>query len=237
VRQRWHALLARYIAGEPLAYLTGIQPFMRFNLKTTPAAAIPRPLTEAWLAAAIDYLKRQQLVTARSWLVDVGTGTGAIALSLARAFPRAKVVALEKDSATLNLARRNFSRYPSANLKLVKSDLLAALPKSPPPSRLFWFANLPYLPTRAYLENPSLRFEPRAALEGGRDGRKVLRAFFAQLTERTALRVKTVFICCEHAPTQKTWVVRRLRELFPALQPCSFPDVRPEMVTAYGLRN
>ncbi|HEY5612618.1 MAG TPA: HemK/PrmC family methyltransferase, partial [Lysobacter sp.] len=100
---RFEELLARRVAGEPVAYLTGRRGFWQFDLQVTPATLIPRPETELLVELALDRLPGD-----RAWRVaDLGTGSGAIALALAHERPNAQVIATDASLAALDVARGN----------------------------------------------------------------------------------------------------------------------------------
>ncbi len=187
-RARFEALVSRAAQGYPVAYLVGKRAFYRHEFAVTPDVLIPRPETEhlveaalAW-AGAID--PRGQGLT----LVDVGTGSGAIAISLARALPAAEVYATDISPAALAVARYNAVTLGVTRIHFLLSDLLAALPPEVRPDLVA--ANLPYIPAAELDGLAVARHEPRLALDGGLDGLDPIRRLLAQLTGRMAAR------CC-----------------------------------------
>jgi release factor glutamine methyltransferase len=170
------AMVKRRGAREPLQYITGVQEFFGFSLRVTPATLIPRPETEhlveavlAWAAAQPPELK----------VIDVGTGSGAIAIALAKGLPKAEVVASDVSTAALAVARANAERL-GARVRFVESDLLAAFAEYP----LFDViaANPPYVPDvdGALLQAEVRDHEPRVALFGGADGLELYRRLIPQ---------------------------------------------------------
>jgi release factor glutamine methyltransferase len=160
------ALLQRRAAGEPLQYLTGVQEFHGRPFAVSPAVLIPRPETELVVAAALDLLP----LAAPARVVDVGTGSGCIAVTLALERPCATVIATDISPAALALARRNAAAL-GARVEFVESDLLAA---APGPFDLV-ISNPPYI---AEGDWPALKrevrdHEPRTALLAGLAGTEI----------------------------------------------------------------
>ncbi|WP_291510376.1 peptide chain release factor N(5)-glutamine methyltransferase [Acidithiobacillus sp.] len=103
LQTRLQTLLARRLAGEPLAYCLGRAPFLDFELEVSPAVLIPRADTEVLVEAALERMP----VDAATQVLDLGTGSGAVALAIARSRPRARVTAVDKSAAALTVAERN----------------------------------------------------------------------------------------------------------------------------------
>ena len=164
-------LVKRRAAGEPLQYLLGTAEFFKHTLKCDARALIPRPETEELVEHLLNEGKADDCPWKRGHIVDVGTGTGCIAIALAAAFPEARVTAVDESDAALALAAENGARLES-RVSFIKSDLLAAV--SGPIDLLV--ANLPYIPSD---EIPGLQrevlHEPRMALDGGFDGLALVR--------------------------------------------------------------
>jgi release factor glutamine methyltransferase len=166
-QQQFEALVARRLAGEPVAYLTGSREFWSLELKVTPAVLIPRPETETLVEAALARLPLDQ----PRRVADLGTGSGAIALSLARERPKAHVIATDVSDDAIAVARENERAHAIPNVVFHESIWFAALEGqtfdvivSNPP---YVAADDPHL--------PALRYEPRAALVSGSDGLDALR--------------------------------------------------------------
>jgi release factor glutamine methyltransferase len=175
----FQAALERRADREPLAYILGLKPFYDLELAVDPRVLVPRPetehLVERALALAPDLPGYPTLTVA-----DVGTGSGALALTLARHLPCAVIYATDCQPDALAVARANASALGLTDrVHLVASDLLAAL-------RVRFsliVANLPYIP-RAALPNlaPEIsRHEPPSALDGGPDGLVIVRRLLTQL--------------------------------------------------------
>jgi len=165
--------VARRRAREPLPYITGVAAFYGLELAVTPDVLIPRPETELLVELALGHLRRAGL--ARPLVADVGTGSGAIAIALARALPGARVLAVDLSAAALRVAAANARRHGvGARIGFWQGDLLAAC--AGPLDLLL--ANLPYIrpDERPGLEPEVGVHEPWLALDGGPDGLAVYRA-------------------------------------------------------------
>lgn len=166
---RLEVLLARRAAGEPVAYLTGEREFYGLPFQVTPAVLIPRPDTELLVELACERLPRGGSV------LDMGTGSGAIAVAIAHARPDAQVSALDASAAALGVARGNAARN-GVQVDFLQSDWYAAL--SQPPRRFDMIvSNPPYIVAGdSHLSEGDLRFEPVDALTDHADGLSALRA-------------------------------------------------------------
>jgi release factor glutamine methyltransferase len=124
--QQLHALTTRRAAREPLQYLRGLAPFLDFELEVGPGVFIPRPETEQLVERALELWE-----PAAGWAVDVGTGSGAIAIGLARGKPDGLVLAIDRNPIALATARRNAERLGVAErIAFVRADLLRAVRNS-----------------------------------------------------------------------------------------------------------
>jgi release factor glutamine methyltransferase len=181
------ALVNRRAAREPLQYITSVQEFFGFRLKVTPATLIPRPETEHLVEAVLAWAAMQPQGMLR--VVDVGTGSGAIAIALAKKLPDAEAFAGDVSATALAVARENAERM-EARVRFVESDLLAAFADDPRFDVGFDViaANPPYVPHTdgAMLQAEVRDFEPHVALFGGADGMDVFRRLIPQA--RAALR-------------------------------------------------
>ena len=182
-REALAALTARRATREPLPYILGEAEFYSLVFRVTPAAIVPRPETEILVEEAV---RRAREIDARL-LIDMGTGSGAIAVVLARELPEARVVAVDVSVEALRLTRGNAARHGVADRVLpVCSDLLCALNGEADAI----IANLPYVESGVLSAlQPEVRdFEPRGALDGGYDGLDVVRRFTAQLSSHLSRR-------------------------------------------------
>jgi release factor glutamine methyltransferase len=180
---RYHALLGRRAAGEPLQHLLGFEDFAGIRLAVTPDVLIPRPETEGLVEWAIARLGR----SAAALVADVGTGSGAIACALAAVLPRVRVLATDVSLPALEVAAGNVAALGlQGRVRLLAADLLSALgargADAPAAGGLdMVVANPPYLQTGALAGLPRevVDFEPRLALDGGPDGLRVIRRVVA----------------------------------------------------------
>ena len=157
-------LLQRLEAGEPLPYLLGVQEFFGLEFEVEPSVLIPRPETELLVETALIWLKAHP--SARKGL-DVGTGSGCIAISLVSNCPDLQMLVTDLSATSLNVAQKNAKKHNSADrIKFVQCNLL---PDDMHPVDLVC-ANLPYIPTKKLVEVNSLSWEPNLALAGGESG-------------------------------------------------------------------
>jgi release factor glutamine methyltransferase len=174
----FRALVKRRAEGEPTAYLVGKRAFYGFEFKTDPRALIPRPETELVVEAALNSLSENGLA------LDLGTGTGCIAVSLALSRPTARVLATEISSEAAALARENVALL-HASVEVLEGDLYA-----PVPSDLRFdviVSNPPYaLAAEIPLLAREISKEPRLAIDGGADGLAVARRVVAEAPGRLA---------------------------------------------------
>lgn len=172
------ALVTRRAAGEPLAYLTGETGFHGLTLRVTPAVLIPRPETEELVERVLHHLTRLQAAgITQPKVLDMGTGSGAIALAIAAANPAADVTALDASADALAVAQDNGERLQS-RVHWLHSDWFSALPAA---SRFdLIVSNPPYIAAGdPHLALNGLPFEPQGALTDGADGLDCLRAIIA----------------------------------------------------------
>lgn len=174
-RDRYRELIKRRAGLEPLAYLTGTREFMSLEFQVTPAVLIPRPETELLVEKVLELVKPREEIS----ICDVGTGSGAIAVSLAHYLPGAVVCAVDISDAALQIARQNAQRYGVA-VEFIQGDLLSRFHQSE--SFDIICANLPYISDEEYAElEPGVReYEPQQALLGVGDGLELYRRLVPQ---------------------------------------------------------
>ncbi|GAO36438.1 SAM-dependent methyltransferase [Sulfuricella sp. T08] len=173
------ALLHRRLGGEPIAYILGEREFYSLDFKVTPAVLIPRPETELLVELALERLPADHPCR----VLDLGTGSGAVAVTLARHRPQAEVVAVDQSAAALEVARENAQRLGAGNLRLTQSDWYSALDEE---KFDLIVSNPPYIAAAdPHLTQGDVRFEPPAALASGVDGlddiRTIIRGAVAHL--------------------------------------------------------
>ena len=172
VARRFEDWLWRRTAGEPAHHLTGICPFWGRDFEVSPAVLVPRPETELIISTILDLP-----LSTEAKVLDVGTGSGCIAVTLAAERPRWRVWAVDRSSASLLVARRNADRL-DVTVPLWLGDLTTAV--SPPWDLVV--ANLPYVPTVDVQQlSVEVRHDPDAALDGGIDGLDLLRRLLTDL--------------------------------------------------------
>jgi len=164
-------LVARRAGREPLQHITGTAPFRHLELAVGPGVFVPRPETETVVQYAIDALLNAAEPAPIG--VDLGTGSGAIALAMATEVPHARIFAAELSEDAHAWASRNVAGV--ANLTLVLSDLGDAFPELDGTASVV-ISNPPYVPDAAIPRDPEVRlFDPAMALYGGEDGLDVVR--------------------------------------------------------------
>ena len=172
----WH-LVQRRLSGEPTAYIAGHREFYGLDFFVDRRVLIPRPETELLVEKAIRLAQTHNIAT----VADIGTGCGAIAISLAVNLPRIKIYASDVSAGALEVARLNCEKHGVAGrIRLLRGDILAPLAE---PVDLI-LANLPYV-TEQEVETSALAdFEPRLALDGGSDGLDGIRRLCEQAADR-----------------------------------------------------
>jgi len=169
----FEALARRRRDGVPIAYLTGHREFYGIDLEITPDVLIPRPETEILVEFALAQIQDQ--LPAR--ILDLGSGSGAVTLAIARLRPAAAVLGVDVSPAAVALARRNAERLQIANAEFIESDWFAQVP---PGAFDLILANPPYVADAdPHLKQDDLRFEPPLALRGGADGLTAIRTIVA----------------------------------------------------------
>lgn len=175
-------LAARRATREPLQHITGTAPFRQLELSVGPGVFVPRPETEQVVQFAIDALS--SMPDAEPIGVDLGTGSGAIALAMATEVPHARIFACENSPEAFPWTSKNFEDVGAQNATLVFSDLAEAFPELNGTVAVV-ISNPPYIPAAAIPRDPEVRlFDPAHALYGGEDGLEVVRH-----VSQTALRL------------------------------------------------
>lgn len=170
---QYAALIKRRLRGEPIAYILGRCGFWDLDLKVTKDTLIPRPETELLIELALERLpQRQQQV------VELGTGCGAIALSLAKARPSWRLFATDQSKRALRIAEENAETLGISGVLFLQGNWCKALPKNKYHAIV---SNPPYISENdPHLLQGDVRFEPRLALISGRDGLDAIRHIISQ---------------------------------------------------------
>ncbi len=241
----YQSLLDRRAQGEPLPYLTGHIEFYGLDIAVNAHVLIPRPETETLVDLALSKVKGLRSILSkvegprsilskvegprsilskvegRASLVDVGTGSGCIAIALAVHAPQARIMALDLSSGALDVARANAGRHGVADrITFFQSDLLAALPKAVD----LIVANPPYIAASEWPELPCevREHEPQLALDGGPDGLDVIGRLLEQASAH--LRPGGVLLV-ESGAGQGAAAAHLARQLYPAADVAIQPDL------------
>jgi len=175
---RFTQLVERRAGQEPVAYLTGKKEFWSLSLKVTPATLVPRPETELLVEEALNEIPQD----ARMSILDLGTGSGAIAIAIASERPGCQVVATDISAAALAIAAENAKRHQLANITFVQGTWLDAVPEQ---TFAFIVSNPPYIANSDKALN-KLQHEPRDALASGEDGLDAIRLIAADAGKHLA---------------------------------------------------
>ena len=174
------ALFERRASREPLQYVLGTQEFCGLEFRVTPDVLIPRPETEL----LVEVVRQACAQTSDAFIADVGTGSGCIAIALAKALPTATLYATDRSAAALALAEENAARHGVQDrVTFLEGDLMDPLEGLQLQGRLVAIAsNPPYIAENEFTAlQPEVRlFEPRSALDGGPDGLLLYRRLLSE---------------------------------------------------------
>jgi release factor glutamine methyltransferase len=189
LRQRFRELVKQRAAGKPVAYLVGQREFFSLPFEVTPDVLIPRPETELLVVRALDIAKQAPLSERQDGIqvADVGTGSGILAVTIAKRIAAAEVTAIDVSPAALAVAQRNAARHGVADrIEWIEGDLFANVAADKRFDVIV--SNPPYI-TKAEmseLANDVRRYEPTLALDGGEQGTDVIERLIPQAAERLA---------------------------------------------------
>lgn len=222
---RFQELVKRRLAHEPIAYILGAKDFYGRPLFVNKTTLIPRPDTELM----IDVLKKRYSANDRILVLDIGTGSGAIAVTVALEFPNATVIASDICKRALKIAEKNAKLYSvehriifkPANLlsdeviKEIWNQALEIQGRKRTETPLIILANLPYLPEgdKIKLAKDVTDFEPAKALYSGKDGLDLIRELFKQVSSK--LDVNPNLILAEFDPPQAKTILKLAKDAFP----------------------
>ena len=198
-QQQWTARVTRRAQGEPVALITGWKEFYGRRFAVNPSTLIPRPATEGLVSLALEILERKTIraeqreidaeivAAAAIWkpldavktIVDIGTGSGCIAITLALELPTMHLIATDSSNEALTVAQANAQRLGvSGRIQFLEGNLLEPLQDLVEPFVIV--SNPPYIPQATVLERDVADYEPHTALFGGPDGADVIRALIKQ---------------------------------------------------------
>lgn len=200
--EAFEALIERRVQHEPFAYILGKREFFGMTFEVGPGCLVPRPETETLVEAALEAIKAHPEARRLVRVADIGTGSGAIALSVARHAPNTKIYAVDVSTEALQWAGKNMRRFGLQDrVVLLAGDL--AEPLIEPIDVLL--ANLPYVPTDEFEALPAQirEREPRLAVEGGPDGVELIARLAQQLDAHLAPVAAAIF---EVGAGQISWV-------------------------------
>jgi release factor glutamine methyltransferase len=180
---RFQELVSRRLKGEPLQYLRGEQEFFGLSFEVSPDVLIPRPETEILAEKAINLIRKD--FPSRCRLLDVGTGSGCIAITIAHEVPSSIPVATDISMSALRIACRNAARH-GACVQFIQSDLLRCFPSRP--CFDFILSNPPYVALQECDTLPSevRNYEPHGALFGGNSGMEIYDRLIPEAAPRLA---------------------------------------------------
>lgn len=208
-RARLRRLTTRRAARVPVPYLVGVREFYGYRFRVTPAVLIPRPSSELLVELAVGWLKTHP--NARR-VIDLGTGSGAVAISVAKAVPQVRIEARDVSARALRVADDNIARHRlRRRITTVRADLL----RGAAPADVI-LANLPYIPEALRRVRPrELEYEPALALDGGKDGLSLIRTAVAQAPAAVKPGGLVLFEC---DPAQARRIVRLAQGHWPAAE-------------------
>lgn len=206
-------LIQRRLKGEPSAYITGHREFYGLDFVVDTRVLIPRPESELLVERALAMSQQRQL----SAIAEIGTGCGAIAISLALNLPRTEIYAADVSTAVLAVARLNCQKHGVTDrVHLLQGDMLDPLPEAVD----LIIANLPYVKESEL--SPQVGYEPRLALNGGVDGLDKMRHLAEQIGDK--LRTGGALLL-EIGQGQEQAVTALLRSRFSSVEIEVFPDL------------
>jgi release factor glutamine methyltransferase len=187
-------LVQHRLQGVPIAYLTGSKEFYGLEFSVTPDVLIPRPETEEMVEIALG------LKPAPHKILDIGTGSGAIACTLAHKLPQPHITAVDISDNALLVAKKNAAKFNLSNIEFIKSDFLNKI--TPGTEFDLIITNPPYikLSDTALMSHETLKFEPKLALFSGEDGLDAYRQIFKQIDQK---RIKFKHFLGEFGATQE----------------------------------
>lgn len=200
----YEQLIQRREQGEPLAYIIGRREFWSLELSVNEHTLIPRPETERLIELSLTLLDRQQHYN----IADLGTGSGAIALAIAKEFTNSHVDACDKSNDALLIAKQNAQQLTINNVELIQSDWFKHLPEK---KYDLIVSNPPYVaPDDDHLQQGDIRFEPKTALSAAENGYADL---FHIAEQARYYLTNNGYLLFEHGYDQQKTLVKKLKNL------------------------
>lgn len=200
IEAQFFSLLDRRINHEPLQYLTGLAPFRYLELEVGPGVLVPRPESELLVDAVLTHIKNLPSPVS---VIDLGAGSGALALAIATEAPDTRVIAVENSPEAIFWLKRNVSVI-AENVRVVEGDVADVLPGIKCDVVI---ANPPYIPDAQLLPRDVAGFEPHSALFGGPTGMELPRVF---ITAAARLLKSGGVLVIEHTETQANSIAHEL---------------------------
>lgn len=187
---RFYKLISKRNEGYPVAYLINEQEFYGLNFFVNKNVLVPRPATEIFIDHILE-IKKDNLN-----IIDVGTGSGCIIITLAKLMKQKNIqlFGLDISSKALQVAKQNAKLHKIKNIKFLKSNLLEKVLNKKFAGYIIITANLPYLTTKLAKTSPTIQKEPKLALEAGSDGLKYYKELFSQVKK---IKGNKIDILCE----------------------------------------
>ena len=222
VLEQFEALCARHLGGEPVQYITGVAYFFDLTLQVGRGVLIPRPETELLVENVLPHLRSLDRATS---VIDLGAGSGAIAIAIAAQIPSAHVIAVENDREALVWLRKNIEAN-DVDVRVVEEDVEDALQGV---KADLVVANPPYIPNDQDLPFEVKNYEPHAALFGGKDGMEIPRRF---IRAASRLLKDEGILVMEHGEGQASALEAALRGDFTDIRVHNDLNNRPRWTSA-----
>lgn len=222
VFEQFEALCVRRLGGEPVQYITGVAYFCDLTLQVGRGVLIPRPETELLVENVLPHLRSLGRATS---VIDLGSGSGAIAIAIAAKIPSAHVVAVENDPEALVWLRKNIETN-DVDVRVVAEDVEDALQGV---KADLVVANPPYIPNDQDLPFEVKNYEPHAALFGGKDGMEIPRRF---IRAATRLLKDEGILVMEHGEEQASAIEEALHDDFTGIRVHNDLNQRPRWTSA-----
>lgn len=207
--KKFKALISRRTKGEPVAYLTNNKEFYGLNFYVDKRVLVPRPETELLVNETIKLLKAKGCKLKA--ISDIGTGSGCIAISLAKQLPKSTILATDVSEKALQVAKIN-AKIHKVKIKFFQGDLLAPLKKQ---KIDIIIANLPYGAKNIWENDNSIKFEPKIALYAKKSGLAIYEKFFKQIAD---FKLKPKYIIIEIDPSQTEAIKKIVKSALPKSQ-------------------